>query len=188
MKTLLRWIRSGLPVCGVLLTAVSPGFCAQPTEYEVKAAFLVNFARYVQWPENAFAGIGQSFLVCVFGRDPFGKLLDEAFHDRRIHDRPVSVLRVQRLDAAVPCNLLFVAASESARIAAVLEMLGRSPVLTVADADAAAERGVMINLRLAEKKVRFDINPDAAEHAGLKLSSQLLKLARLVGRDGEAGK
>lgn len=184
MHFLVRPLRSLALACGLAFLPANPGVGAAPSEYEVKAAFLVNFVSYVQWPEGQPKP--RNFTVCVHGRDPFGAILDEAFGNRRVHDRDVRVLRFQEASQLLGCNLVFIGGSDPVRLRSVLDALGRSPVLTVADSAGFAERGVMINLRVEHNKVRFDINPDAAERAGLKLSSQLLKLANLVGRGAGA--
>jgi uncharacterized protein DUF4154 len=148
-----------------------------PTEYEVKAAFLLNFARFVEWPPEKGQG---PFVVAVLGEDPFGPALDRTFEGNGVGGRPSEVRRLPRLEDASRTQILFIGKSEERRLPAILAALRGTHVLTVSDIPGFAERGGMIGLRLEERRVRFDINPEPAAESGLKLSSQLLKLARIV--------
>ena len=151
-----------------------------PTEYEVKAAFLYNFARFVEWPAAALHDPGAPFVIAILGRDPFGPILDETVAGKTVAGRPIEVHRVPRVDDARDAQIVFVSPSERANVEAILKALERPGVLTVGDTDGFAQRGGAINFVLQARKVRFEINPAAAEQAGLKMSSQLLKLATLV--------
>jgi hypothetical protein len=153
---------------------------AQPTEYEVKAAFIHNIAKFVEWPAPPASGTAR---LCLLGRDPFGGALDT------LRGKPIGRLTWEIVPAGAgtdlkACRVLFIAASESGNLGSVLERLGNSPVLTVGDSDGYAERGVMVNFYLEENRVRFEINREAAARARLRLSSQLLKLARIVREPG----
>lgn len=151
---------------------------APPTEYQVKAAFLYNFAKFVEWPAEAWAP-GRTFVVTVLGEDPFGPVLDRTMAGKAVHDRPVEVRRASRPEDVRGSHIVFVSGSERRRLDRVLQHARRG-VLTVGDTSGFAERGVIINFRLAENRVRFEINSRRAEEAGLRLSSQILKLATLV--------
>jgi hypothetical protein len=152
-----------------------------PTEYEVKAAFLLNFARFVQWPPARPPG---AFVVGVLGDDPFGSVLDRTFEADTGDGRSWQVRRLPRPEDAPRSQILFISRSEERRLAEILARVHGAPVLTVSDIPRFAERGGMIGLRVEERKVRFDIAPDAAASSGLKLSSHLLKLARIVPAQG----
>jgi uncharacterized protein DUF4154 len=147
-------------------------------EYEVKAAFLFNFAKFVEWPEAALPADG-TFVIAVLGADPFGHALDD-LEGRVVLGRRIVVKRWRDLGELAACQLLFVSASEDERLGDVLRAVASRPVLTVSDGDGFAERGVMINFRTRDRRIRFEINLERAETAGLKMSSQLLKLAALV--------
>ena len=149
-----------------------------PSEYQLKAAFLYNFAKFVEWPAESWEA-GKPFVVAVLGEDPFGPVLDVTMAGKSVQDHPVEVRRVSRPEDARGAHILFVSASERRRLDRVLQHAGRG-VLTVGDTDGFAARGVIINFRLAENRVRFEINSRRAEEAGLRLSSQILKLATLV--------
>jgi hypothetical protein len=174
----------------VLLACAIPAFAAAAgseaertlTEFDVKAAYLYNFARFVEWPAQAGAGAGVAppFVVAVLGDDPFGSTLDETLAGKAIGERPFVVRRVSTPEAAAGAQIVFVSASERSRLPHVLRVLEQAGALTVSDLPGFAERGGMIGFRKEGRKVRFDINPGSAERAGLTLSSQLLKLARIV--------
>lgn len=166
---------------GLTCLILAPAAAADsPTEYEVKAAFLANFGSYVEWPKTVRVDAEQVFRVCVLGLDPFGAALDETFQNKKIQGRPVMLKRVQTVADATDCGMIFIRLADPARLETVLQALRSRPVLTVADTADFERAGVMINMRLEGNKVRFNINQDAAESAGLKLSSQLLKLATRV--------
>jgi hypothetical protein len=155
---------------------------ASPTEYQVKAAFLYNFARFVEWPTEARHEPGAPFVIAILGRDPFGAVLDETVAGKTVAGRPIEVRRAASVDDARDAQIVFISPSERPNTGAILKALERPGVLTVGDPDGFAQRGGAINFTLQARKVRFEINPAAAEQAGLKMSSQLLKLATLVSR------
>jgi len=167
------------PVLVAVAAAVllAPSLSAAVSEYSVKAAFLLNFGKYVEWPETA---IGSALDICVLGRDPFGATLDETVAGRTVGSRNVKARRVSDVSQASGCNILFVSRDEQARVDAVLASLAGSPVLLVGEQDRFARQGGMINFVEVDQKVRFEINEAAAKKAGLKISSQLLKLATIV--------
>jgi hypothetical protein len=151
-----------------------------PTEYEVKAAFLYNFTRFVEWPPEALRDPGAPFVIAIVGHDPFGAVIDETVAGKTAGGRPIEVRRVPRVEEARDAQIVFVSSSERSNLAAILKALDRPGILTVGDTDGFAMRGGAINFTLQARKVRFEINPIVAEQAGLKVSSQLLKLATLV--------
>ncbi len=168
---------------GTAQVAASEG----PSEYEVKAAFLFNFAKYVEWPEGAFPGPADRIVICVLGENPFGTLLEDVVKDKKVNGRELAVRETRSISAAAGCHIVFIAFSEQSRLEEILRRLGDHPVLTVSDGGAVADRGVILGLTLSEDRVRFEVNLIAARRAGLKLSSQLLKVAiRLIGQ-GEEG-
>jgi hypothetical protein len=176
--------------CTVVLLAVlgtwvaaSPRAHAGPavTEYQLKAVFLLNFARFVTWPPEAFAAPDAPLVVCVLGTDPFGSVLDEALANERIGDRPLAARRVASADATDGCQMLFVAERDARAHAALLQTLGVRPVLTVGDEGAFARNGGMVGFEIEEGTVRISVNPDALRTAGLTMSSQILRMARIVG-------
>jgi hypothetical protein len=179
------WLRRGA-ACALLWASLSAQVQdAAPTEYEVKAAFLYNFGRFVAWPPQPRPP--SAFAICVLGKDPFGPVLDDLIKDKSIQGMKLVARRLERVEDAGACRILFISASEDAQLAHILAALRGRSVLTVGEAERFAHRGGMINFRLEGSKVRFDINPDAAEQAGLTISSQLLKLARIVHESPQPG-
>ena len=159
-----------------------------PTEYQVKAAYLYNFGKFVQWPANATAGNSNSFPICVLGQDPFGKALDSAIVGESINGKNVVARRIAKTEEAANCRVLFISSSESSGLGRILSALDDASLLTVSDMPDFAQRGGMIHLLLQDQRVRFEVNLDAATRVGLTLSSQLLKLAvtvRTMQKSGE---
>lgn len=156
------------------------------TEYQVKAAFIYNFAKFVEWPEEVM-GDGRPFVIGIVGQDPFGNFIDEAITGKRIREKKMTVRRFSRIEEAVDSHILFISGSEEKKMTGLLKGLGRAPILTVSDADRFAGQGGMVQLVMEQNRVRFAVNVSAFERAGLKPSSQLLKLARIVP-DGGADK
>lgn len=149
-----------------------------PTEYQIKAAFLFNFAKFVEWPERAFARADSPIVIGVLGDDPFGADLDRLVRGKRIENRTLVVRRFQDVDQAGGAHVLFISSSEQRRLPAILAALRTSPVLTVGEVTQFNRLGGIIKFAVENKKVLFDINPDAAERARLQLRAQLLRLAR----------
>lgn len=176
-RRLLALIISG-SLCGQARLAA-----ATPTEYEVKAAFLYNFAKYVQWPPSP----RPTLVIGVLGKDPFGPHLDEVMNGQSVQGKTIVIRRFARIEDVSGSDILFVCASERRNLKAVFTALQRLPVLTVADMDQFAELGGMINLTNEENHVRFEMNPDAIQGAGLKAGSQLYRLARIV-KENPAGR
>jgi hypothetical protein len=159
----------------ILLAASGTARAQVASEYDVKAAFLYNFTKFVEWPPSAFDE-RNDFQLCVLGDDPFGKSL-KVVEDERVAGRRITLLRTPKLAEAEGCHILFISRSEKSRIPHILQDLGASPVLTVADTDGFLDEGGIINFRLEGSKVRFEINQQAAERVGIKISSKLMRLA-----------
>jgi hypothetical protein len=157
-----------------------PAGAAGPTEYEVKAAFLYNFARFVEWPRDAPGGDG-AFLVTVLGRDPFGSVLDDTLRGKTIDGKRVVVRRALGFEDVGRSHILFISDSEKDRLPEILKRIDAAPVLTVGEMSQFAERGGVIRFKLDQERIRLEINVAAAERSKLRISSQLLKLARIVG-------
>jgi hypothetical protein len=147
-------------------------------EYAVKAAYLYKFAPFVQWPPAAFASPSSPFHLCILGRDPFGASLDRAVNGQRVDDRPVMVRRLQRVDAASGCHILYLGASSSQTAAEALRAVRGLPILTVADNGRAD--GAIIRFVVRDNRVRFDIDTEAAGANRVTISSKLLALATSV--------
>jgi len=152
----------------------------KPTEYEVEAAYLSNFGRFVEWPRPVAAG--ENFDLCVLGQDPFGPLLDSALKGESIGGDSLVARRITSVENARSCRVLFISRSSEGHLAEILQEVRLLNLLTVSDIAGFTRRGGIIEFVLQEKKVRFEINIAAAKRAGLTLSSQLLKIATSVRR------
>lgn len=174
-------MRRTLAVLVVLLLglALAPAAQAQDAyrEYDVKAAFLYNFVKFVEWPAAAFRDDRSPIEICVYGTDPFGQSLEDVVKGESVGSRGLVIRRPASPGAFEGCHVLFVAASERERTSEVLAAVAGRPVLTVADSDGFLRAGGMINFVLDEGRVRFRINEAPAERAHLTISSKLLRLA-----------
>jgi len=151
-------------------------------EYEVKAAFLYNFAKFVEWPPEVFSAAEEPIVLCVAGNDPFGASLDRTVNGRSAHGRAIAVRREVDAGQTAGCHLLFVPAVEASQVARIVHSANGASVLTVGESPGFLDAGGIIGLAIDAGKVRFEINAGAAERRGLRLSSQILKLARSVRR------
>jgi len=149
---------------------------ALPTDAEVKAVFLPRFARYVEWPAAAVPAAGAPLQLCVIGRDPFGHMLDQAAASEQIDGHSVAVRRIPSSERAGGCHLAFIQGTAPRETARLLLALRNQPVLTVTDARAGPDRG-MIHFAVIGGRVRFFIDEAAAAERGLAISSRLLALA-----------
>ncbi len=149
-------------------------------EYRVKAAFLYNFARFVEWPSRSENGREEPIVFGVLGKDPFGAILDDTVRGRTIKKRPLTVRRFRSLQELEPCHVLFISRPESRRLAEILRALEYQSTLTVSDMEGFFRNGGMIHFVVEKASVRFDINLEPAERAELAVSSRLLKVARTV--------
>jgi uncharacterized protein DUF4154 len=159
----------------------------KPSEYQVKAAYLYNFGRFVKWPANIPADKGDSFAVCVLGKDPFGPTLDSALAGEALDGKPVVIRRISRPQDAGDCRVLFISSTEGSHLKEILAALDQSGVLTVSDLPGFTRRGGMIEFVLEGDRIRFEINLANAESARLILSSELLKVAASVKRNSRPG-
>ena len=147
-------------------------------ETEVKAVFLLNFARFVEWPPEVFSDAAAPVMIGVLGNDPFGDILDKAVEGETLGGRSFSVNRFRSLKEIKPCHVLYVSSSGKKDLSRILERLKNAKVLTVGETERFTKMGGMIGFLLEENKVRFEINQNVAEQAGLKISSRLLRLAK----------
>ena len=172
------WLALLVAASAIQTVGVLPAQTPKPTEYQMKAAYLSNFGRFVEWRPGAVVGdAAEPFRVCVLGRDPFGPALDAAVTGETINRAPITAKRIPTPQDAANCRVLFISSSQDSELKSVLAALGKTPVLTVSDMPQFAKRGGMIQFVLEASRVRFTVNLDAAKHAELNLSSQLLKLA-----------
>ncbi len=177
----------GVLVVGVLLVGIMLG--ATPhvyagslsdREYAMKAAFLYNFANFIEWPESTFRDSDTPLIVGIFGEDPFGHHLD-ALKGRRVKGRTLEIKHFTRTEDIIACHILFVSSQQQKHIARVCETLQDAPVLTVSnELEELIQSGCIINFVIVKNKLRFEINSASAERAGLDISSQLLSVATVI--------
>jgi hypothetical protein len=166
-------------VFAILLLALrAPGQAMD--EYQVKAAFLYNFAKFVEWPPEAFKAPKDPILVCVLGHNPFGNALEDAIRGKSIEGRAFAYRQVSDAQSASACQILFVSSGESKHYRSILESLKPMGILTVGEAQGFAADGGVINFKLEDGRVHFEINTEAAEHEQLHISAKLLGLAQIV--------
>jgi len=164
-----------------LAAAVIPECAAQdaaPSEYQIKAAFLFNFAKFVQWPPEAFATTNSPLIIGVLGENVFGDNLEKTINHKVINERPLQFKEFHSVAEATNCHILFISTSEKAKFSKIIQGLQGTSVLTVSETGEFIDAGGMINFVLEANKIRFEINDEAAKKAGLKISSKLLSLAR----------
>lgn len=174
----------------VALLFGSPIFLSQgaaqtpaPTQDDVEAAYLYNFAKFVTWPATAKSDV---LNVCILGKDSFGNALDQIVAGEAINGRHLAVLRLPNEHSVGPCAILFIGESESSHLDRDLSAVAQLPILTVSDLPEFMEDGGTIQLVLKENRVRFEVNLNAARKCGIALSSQLLKVAtKVVGNPSE---
>jgi hypothetical protein len=144
-------------------------------EYRLKAAFVYRFPQFVEWPESALDG-HENVTICVTRPNPFGALLHELIAGETLNGRQLVIRDIDRASTLNGCQVLFMPAGTAA-VKDVLGSVGNRPILTIGESPRFLEQGGVINLEVVDRRVRFEVSPMAAERVGLKLSSQLLRLA-----------
>jgi hypothetical protein len=172
---------TALLMAGMLLIPLAPvsAKAEASSEQQVKAAFLFNFAKFVEWPAGAFAGPEDPIVFGVLGDDPVGEAIG-GLAGKTVQGRKVAVRRYQSVSEVKVCQVLYISESQSDRAEGIIAALRGAPVLLVADDDDFARRGGMINFVLERNKVGFEINVDAVKRSKLGINAQLIKLARTV--------
>jgi hypothetical protein len=174
MRKLARLTRRFAFLAAALTFAISPSFAEVTTEAQLKAAYLVNFLKYVEWP-----GTRTTINLCLFGRDSLGPYL-AAYEGRQIAGRELRIRKVSSPEQLADCQELFIPDTEEARFAAVLRWAEKYQILTVSDAETFTRDGGAIALIRSEGRLQFDINVDSLNHASLRASPQMLRLARQI--------
>jgi hypothetical protein len=173
-------------ILGLMLLA-GAALCAQASvpgfdEYQVKAAFLYNFAKFVEWPPGTFASSTEPIGICIAGMNPFGSALDAMVRGKKIGERAFAVRQIPDVPQAKACQILFMGSAEWKRVRPLLDALKGAAILTVGETDDFTAAGGMIAFQLAGTRVRIQIDLETAEHSRLKISSKLLSLADIVKR------
>lgn len=189
-----RWLAAAIlvvviPVVVILVVVIlvtTPAAAQTPAalEYQIKATFLYTMAKFVEWPPEKLEGAGP-LAIGVYGKDPFGATLDQQLQGKTVDGRAIVVRRITGLEQIRQQHIIFIAAGEKKHWSAVLGAVAGGGVLTVSDTDNFAEQGGMVNLVMKGNSVGLEINVAAAERAHIKISSKLLKLARVVEGGGD---
>jgi hypothetical protein len=188
MKRSLSVTAAAVFFIGISLVDALAGLAQAPAvEYQVKAVYLFNFAKFVEWPQQAFLNPKTPYTICLAG-DPFDTALQKTVQGESVNGRALAVRRLAAGDSPAGCHLLYISRSEAARTADLLNAVSSAPVLTVGESDEFINNGGMVRFVEAGGRIRFEINPDAAEQGSLKVSSRLLRLADIVKPRQRAGK
>jgi hypothetical protein len=155
-----------------------------PSEYQLKAAFLFNFAKFIEWPASAFSSDTAPITLCILGADPFGRGLDDLISGKKVNNRDVEARRTKSVEETKSCQVVFISNSENRRLSEILGRLKGSPTLAVGESPGFAGRGGEIQFYLNDGKIRFFINVDAVQRSRLTASAKLLALATIVN-DGD---
>ena len=153
-------------------------------EYDLKAAFLFNFAQFVDWPADAFATATTPITIAVLGDDPFGAKLDALVAGETIRRRPLVVRRYRSVEQIDTCHVLFISSSETSRLDHIAQALAHRSILTVGETKDFAAHGGIIGFALSQRHLRLQINVAAASEARLTISSKLLRQAHVVRSGG----
>lgn len=164
--------------------STTAGQPAPPTEYQVEAAYLFNFGKFVTWPEEVRKQ-RQTFQLCVLGPDPFGSVLDDTIRGEKLNGKTVAARRLSSAVESASCAIVFISAPEQRRLSFLIPLLQRQHVLTVSDIPHFVDHGGDIGFIATGGRIRFEVNQSAAEEAGLSLSSELLKVATSVRKGGK---
>ena len=168
------------PLAALLLSAGASRAYAEgpmPDEYQVKAAFLFNFAKFVEWPADAFTGPDDPLSICIWGNNPFGNALETVIHEKTFANRTFVTKTVANAEQAAKCQIVFVSLSERKRVRLFLDAIKGRPILTVGEAEDFTASGGIINFKVDDSRVRIEIDLAAAEQARVRISSKLLNLA-----------
>lgn len=166
--------------CLVLAAVLSRASAGEPAaeEYRVKGAFLLNFAKFVEWPAPVFKAPGDPLAICVLGSNPFTAALEQAARAVVVDNRALTMRPIPDLQQAHACQILFVGQSEKRRMHAVLEAVQGDSILTVGETDGFLAAGGVIEFRVEDGKVKIDISAAAAKRAGLHISAKLMSVAQ----------
>lgn len=164
---------------GSLRTAAAASPAA--TEYEIKAAFLLHFSKFVEWPASAFVAPDAALFICVVGEDPFGPVLEEIVRSEMADSHPIAVERYRLAGNVDRCHILFVSRSAEPLQRQILDQVRGKSILTVSDDQEFTRRGGVIGFVTVNGKVKLQVNRSSAERADLRISSRLLRLADEVG-------
>lgn len=170
----------GAAVCSAVISLPARAQSEAPNEYQVKAAFLFNFAKFVDWPAETYPNAQSPFAICVLGEDPFGAILDTTLAGKSLGTHPVAIHRIKDVNEIHRCQIVFVSSSSSSKYAELSQGVRGARILLVGESEGFATSCGAVEFIIEANHVRFAINPEAVQRAGLAVSSKLLMLARIV--------
>ena len=159
------------------LMIIIPAYAQKASEYQVKAAFLFNFTKFLEWPAEAMGEPGEPFVIGVLGKDPFGNYLDELIAGEKIMDHQMIVKRFNNVEEVDKCHILFV--NKPGKTSETINALKGKSILTVSDDREFNRNGGIISFFTENEMIRLQINVDAAKAAHLNVSSKLLRIAKI---------
>lgn len=174
-----RWTMVAL-IASCLSVSASVQAADSRIEHRIKAAFLFNFARFIEWPVAKLSNDDSPFQICVYGDDSFGAVLDETISGKTVGEHPLSVVKTVNVSDLRACEIVYISSSESGRFASVINDLKGANTLLVNDHPDFIKQGGMIRFVVVDRKLRFEVNPEAAKREQLKISSKLLRVAKIV--------
>jgi hypothetical protein len=158
------------------------------SEYLIKAGYIYNFAKLVEWPATAFAQPNSPIVIGIVGTDPFGPIIDKVLEGKKINGHPFLIRRLRPTADVKECHIVFIGSSMEPHIADAIRLTRGSPILTISEIPGFADHGGIIHLTLEQNKVRFEVNVDAAKEADLNISSRLLVLAKVIQQPSDGRK
>lgn len=154
-------------------------------EFQVKAAFLYNFTRFIDWPPTAFSSANAPFVIAIIGNDPFGDYLAQVIKSESVNNHRIIIKRYNQLKEVTDCHILFISPPATKKTKEILQLTEHRNILTVSDGDNFTNSGGIVSFYKENNKIRFEINISSAKAAQLEISSKLLTLARISGRTAE---
>lgn len=184
MKKTRKYIIGLIITVQFIILNASSLYSQQYSEYEVKAGYIYNFIKFVNWPNYSFANEYSPFIIGIYGDDPFDNILNEAFKDRTLYDRKWLLVHYSKPEEITGCNLLFISSISKTELVKVLDVAKNSSILTIGDnIDEFCKLGGIINFTKQNSKNKFEINNNAAQKVKLVISSKLLSLAKIINNN-----
>lgn len=154
---------------------------AQSNEYILKAVALEKIAMFITWPGETDKTIhSQDFVIAVLANKKFGNILEDIYRDKKIKDKPVSIIQITTIDELIQCDILFIPSIKTNELQHVLDGLKEKPILTISDTEGFAESGCFINFYEFENKLRFEINQKAMLNTGFSIDFRLLRVSKVI--------
>ncbi|OFX34506.1 MAG: hypothetical protein A2X08_10375 [Bacteroidetes bacterium GWA2_32_17] len=183
MKHFLKYYKITLSSFWLIIILITPiiSKSQQYTEYELKAAYIFNFGKFVEWPSETFKKSNDPFIIGIYGNNPFSEILQQTIQNKTIQNRPIIILNVTTTEEASTCHILFISKQNKLQLNQLLQAINNKPILTVGDnVENFCQSGGIINFTSQYSQKRFEINYKASARAILIISSKLLALSRIV--------